>query len=115
MSILAGEKKSTLDANQEHEQRLSGQRFGAHTIVNVPETKSSLSSARALVADFAQIAGAKGVLATVYVFAGALLESLGISLLVPLLGLLFSVSAVPPSSFGVAVMSTVSDGTRSAE
>lgn len=68
---------------------------GAHSAVNLPEIRSFLSSACELGADFAQIAGTQGVLATAYVFAGALLESIGISLLVPLLGLLFSVSAVP--------------------
>ena len=71
-------------------------RSAARAPVNAPEIKSFLSSARELVADFARIAGRKGVLATAYVVAGALLESIGISLLVPLLGLLFSVSGVPP-------------------
>ena len=71
-------------------------RSGARAAVNLSEIRSFLSSARELGADFVRIAGTRGVLATAYVFAGALLESIGISLLVPLLGLLFSVSGVPP-------------------
>jgi ATP-binding cassette subfamily C protein len=45
--------------------------------------------------DFARIAGKKGVLAAGYILAGAVLEGIGISLLVPLLGLLFGGAGVP--------------------
>jgi len=58
-------------------------------------TKGFLTSARDLARDFAQISGDRGVLAIAYVVVGAVVESIGISVLVPLLGLIFSVSAVP--------------------
>lgn len=49
-----------------------------------------LSSASILLGDFARMAGKRGALAVLCVFAGAILEGIGISLLVPLLGLLFN-------------------------
>jgi len=45
--------------------------------------------------DFAHIAGKKGILAAGYILVGAILEGIGISLLVPLLGLLFGGAGVP--------------------
>ena len=61
----------------------------------VPEEKSAVVSAGALIEDFAATAGRKGIVASVYAIAGALLESVGISLLVPLLGLIFNSTAMP--------------------
>ena len=63
--------------------------------VVVPEEESAVLSGRALVRDFAAMAGRAGCVAAVYVVAGALLESIGISLLVPLLGLIFNTSIMP--------------------
>ncbi|HEY2446881.1 MAG TPA: ATP-binding cassette domain-containing protein [Rhizomicrobium sp.] len=70
-------------------------RFRARAAATISESKGFLSSARELATDFAHISGRAGALAIAYVLTGALLESIGISLLVPLLGLMFSVSAVP--------------------
>src|SRR5215469_12688255 len=50
---------------------------------------SPIGGARALLADFAQLAGAKGAIALGQVLGTALLEAFSISLLVPLLGLAF--------------------------
>jgi ATP-binding cassette, subfamily C, bacterial len=63
--------------------------------VVVPEEESAVVSGRALVRDFAETAGRRGIVASAYVVAGALLESVGISLLVPLLGLIFNTNAMP--------------------
>jgi len=50
----------------------------------------------AFLRDFAHTAGKQGILAAGYVLAGALLEGIGISLLVPLLGILFGGAAGIP-------------------
>jgi ATP-binding cassette subfamily C protein len=63
--------------------------------VVVPDEESAAVSGRVLIRDFAATAGRKGIAASVYVVAGALLESVGISLLVPLLGLIFNTNAMP--------------------
>ena len=63
--------------------------------VVVPEEESAVVSGRALIRDFAATAGRRGIVASAYVVAGALLESVGISLLVPLLGLIFNTNAMP--------------------
>jgi ATP-binding cassette subfamily C protein len=55
-----------------------------------------LHSACSFVWDFARIGGAKGGLAVAYVFAAAALEGIGISLLIPLVGLLFKTGVVSP-------------------
>ena len=57
--------------------------------------KQILFSAGTLLKDFACIAGKQGVLAAACVLAGAILEGIGISLLIPLLGLLFNGGAAP--------------------
>jgi ATP-binding cassette, subfamily C, bacterial len=62
--------------------------------VNPQEGKLS-AAAGALVRDFASTSGRKGLFAIVYVVAGAFLEGAGISLLVPLLGLIFNTNAMP--------------------
>lgn len=49
----------------------------------------------AFLRDFAHIVGKKGILAAAYILAGAVLEGIGISLLVPLLGILFGGAGVP--------------------
>jgi len=49
---------------------------------------------RALLADFLSIGGGKGRRALVYVLAGAALEGIGLSLMVPLLALIFDAGAV---------------------
>lgn len=49
----------------------------------------------AFLGDFAHVAGKKGLLTAGYVLAGAILEGIGISLLVPLLALLFGGAGVP--------------------
>lgn len=54
------------------------------------------SSARSFLRDFVQIAGTRGRLAVLYVLAGAVLEGIGISLLIPLLGILFHSNGSPP-------------------
>lgn len=53
------------------------------------------SFSRDFLEDFTRIAGRRGALAVVYILAGALLEGIGISLLVPLLGLLFNGNGAP--------------------
>ena len=52
-------------------------------------------SPSAFLRDFARIAGKPGVAAVGYILAGAVLEGIGISLLVPLLGILFGGAGVP--------------------
>lgn len=52
-------------------------------------------TAPAFLRDFAQVARKNGILAAGYILAGALLEGFGISLLVPLLGILFGGTGVP--------------------
>lgn len=54
-----------------------------------------VSSASILLGDFARMAGKRGALAVLCVLAGAILEGIGISLLVPLLGLLFDGGGAP--------------------
>ncbi len=54
-----------------------------------------VSSAHAFVQDFAHIAGKKGAFALASILTGAVLEGIGISLLVPLLGVLFSGGGAP--------------------
>lgn len=49
----------------------------------------------AFLCDFARVAGKRGSLAAGYILAGAILEGIGISLLVPLLGILFGGAGVP--------------------
>lgn len=49
----------------------------------------------AFLCDFAHVAGKRGILAAGYILAGAVLEGIGISLLVPLLGILFGGAGVP--------------------
>jgi ATP-binding cassette subfamily C protein len=61
-----------------------------------------LRSARALVMDFASVAGARGARAFVYVVLGALLEGISLSLLVPLLGVIFGTAAMPGGLGSVA-------------
>ncbi len=58
-----------------------------------PETL--LSSARQLLHDFAAISGRKGIVTAAYVVLGAMLESVSISLIVPLLGVIFGTGAAP--------------------
>jgi ATP-binding cassette subfamily C protein len=68
-------------------------------------TRHLFSSAREFLGDCARIAGRKGALAVTYILAGAVLEGIGISLLVPLLGLLFNGSGAPHwLSAGAAAM-----------
>ncbi len=57
--------------------------------------KDDPSAARALLRDFVSVAGGKAVPAAVYVMAGAVFEGLSVSLLVPLLGLIFGMRALP--------------------
>lgn len=57
--------------------------------------RSFVSSAGAFVREFARSAGEDGVFALATVLAGAVLDGIGISLLVPLLGVLFSGGGVP--------------------
>src|ERR1700761_7768929 len=52
-----------------------------------------MAGARGLAADFAHVSGAKGVAALGYILATALLEAFSLSLLVPLLGLMFASTA----------------------
>lgn len=53
------------------------------------------ASASVFLRDFARIAGKKGIVAAGYILAGAVLEGIGISLLVPLLGILYSEAGIP--------------------
>jgi ATP-binding cassette subfamily C protein len=63
-------------------------RLAAHVTFSAPRSPK-ITGARALVGDFARISGAKGVAALGYILATALLEAFSLSLLVPLLGLMF--------------------------
>ena len=62
---------------------------------SVVSRKRVAHSTRAFLSDFWGIAGSKGYLAIFYAFGAALLDGVSISLLIPLLGVLFGSTAIP--------------------
>lgn len=65
------------------------------TVDCTPEKSRDLaSSASAFLRDFAAYAGRKGIVAAVFVALSAILEGLGLVLMVPLLGIVFGTGAV---------------------
>jgi ATP-binding cassette subfamily C protein len=69
--------------------------MAALTLTAASDSPSFVSSARAFTQSFAHSAGKSGLLAFATILAGAVLEGIGISLLIPLLGVLFSGGGTP--------------------
>ena len=67
--------------------------MGAVSVRSKPE--DLLSSAAHFVTDFARISGRKGAIAALFMILAALLDGAGVSLLVPLLGLIFGSTSMP--------------------